>query len=300
MIAAITSYYNPSKRPTKIANFNRFRNSINGIELFVVEAAFGDDPFTLPSDECHLQLRCKDVIWQQYRLINVGVQKLPDRFDKVVWIDCDILFDEPFWHKQLSDMLDQFKVVQSYGEVMLLEKGHDDKGVVQVGVAKQAIKNSKKSTAKLMSGNLDMSAKFASGFSWGTQREVIEKYGVYDYWITGSSDSAFVIGIWGDWKNQFLTERLNVAMKNHYLEWALPFNSYIDGKVSYLDTRIRHMWHGSRNYKKRWKCLKDFDPYVDIGIADNGVLCWTSDKPELHRGCRNMCLNYDIEFQPFL
>ena len=288
MIAAVTNYYNPSHRETKLKNYVDFRSDFPPhIPLYVIEAAFGDEKFTLPKEDNIVQVRCKDLIWQQYTLVNMIIKRLPDKYDKAVWVDADILFEDPRAISRLSDMLDDYKVVQSYSTVEMLSKGNVN-GEIRTGVVKQSLEK----------GELDLSAKFASGFSWGVQREMIEKHGVYDYWITGSSDSAFCIGIWGHWTDEFFG-RLNPSMKSHFMEWAEPFCNYIDMSVSYLDTRIKHMWHGHRNYKKRWNCLKEFDPYNDILVGENG-LEWCSDKPQLHECCKRMCLNYDMEFNPYL
>ena len=284
MIAVVTNYYNPSGNEQKLKNYLRFREGLD-VPVYVVEAAFGDEPFTL-SGENIIKVRCKDVIWQQYTLVNMAIRRLPDKFDKAVWIDADILFDDP-WIDRMDDLLDDYKVAQTYGTVQMMSKG-DVLGETRLGVVRRSLEL----------GLLDLSAKFASGFSWGVQRDVIEKFGVYDYWITGSSDTAFCIGIWGAWEDEFFN-RLNPQMIKHYLEWGKPFNDYIGGSVGYLDTNIKHLWHGHRNYRKRWQCLKNFNPYTDICIGDNG-LEWCSDKPELHDCCRKMCLNYDMDFNPYL
>lgn len=299
MIAAVTNYYNPSERLVKRTNYERFRGGLSrDVPLYVIEAAFGDDPFTL-TDDPFMRVRCRDVIWQQYRLVNLVIRALPDKYDKVIWIDSDILFDDPAWVGKMSDMLDSYKIVQSYSEVHLL---HQDGKIdlTKMSVTKRAMLNAVKPNYTSLASCLDMAAEFATGFSWGVRREVIERFGVYDYWITGSSDNAFVLGIWGDWTNPFIRTRLNEPMKRHYMEWALPFHEYVGGSVSYFDSSIRHLWHGQRNYRKRWMCLKDFDPYTDIGTAKNGVFEWTSDKSEMHQKCRSMCLHYDIEFKPYL
>lgn len=298
MLAIVTNYYNPARRTTKEQNYRKFRESLNH-PVFVVELAFGDDPFTLPLGECFLQLRSKDVLWQQYRLLNVVIKNLPDCYDQVAWIDADILFDDPDWHHKMQESLQQYKFVQSFSHVVLQER-NSSRGETKEGIAYRAIQNSLKPTATTLSGNLDLSAKFASGFSWGVQRETIEKFGIYDYWITGSCDTAFALGIWGDWKNPFLKKRLNEAMLEHYLEWAKPFHAFVSGSVNYLDVQIRHLWHGSRNYRKRWACLKSLDPYQDLRIGSNDLLEWNSNKPDMHQCCRNMCLNYDIEYSPYL
>lgn len=298
MIAAVTNFYNPSKRKIKTDNFNQFYRSLVGIPLYIVEAAFGDDVFILPESSNVMRVRCKDVIWQQYRLINLVINNLPDKFDKVVWIDADILFSNPFWHEEMDDKLDDFKVVQSYSEVKLNSQIGESQ--VKKSVTKVALENAKNPLNKDFCSCLDMSAVNATGFSWGVQRELVEKYGIYDYWITGSSDNAFVLGIWGDWENKFISERLNEQMKKHFMEWAGPFNKYVDGKVSYLNEKITHLWHGNRNYKKRWNCLKNFDPYNDVSIAENGVFEWSSEKADMHQCCKSMCYNYDVDFKPFL
>jgi hypothetical protein len=299
MIAAVTNYYNPARRKVKWDNFVRFRDGLRGIPLYVVEAAFGDEPFTLPPGPEVLQVRCRDVIWQQYRLVNLGIRQLPDRFDKAVWIDADILFPDPDWHHAMSDMLDAHAVVQSYSRATLLTR--DGKpGEVKKGVARKALDNAKNPLVTTLASSLNMAAAYPTGFSWGVRRELVERHGIYDYWITGSSDNAFVLGVWGDWTNQFIADRLNPAMAAHFMAWAEPFHAAVGGRVGCLDGDIRHLWHGERNYKKRWRCLRDFDPATDIGVSATGAFEWRSDKPCLHECCKSMCLNYDIEFSPYL
>lgn len=296
MLAVVTNYYNPDGRASKQQNYERFLEGMRGLPLYVIEAAFGGEPFRLAPADNVIQVRCPHLMWQQYTLVNRVIRQLPDRFDKAVWVDADILMEDG-WHARMDEMLGQYKVVQSYKTVDL-SKGNGGWDVRE-SVTHVAMVNAKKPTATIMSGNLDLSSKFASGFSWGVQRDVIEKHGVYDYWITGSCDTAFVIGIWGDWKNAFL-KRLNPRMLEHYMGWAVPFNEYVGGSVSYLDAHIRHLWHGHRNYRKRWRCLGDLDPYVDLRVNGDGVLEWCSDKPEMHECCRKMCLDYEIDFNPYL
>ena len=299
MIAAVTNFYNPANRSNKWSNFKKFRESLKGIPLFIIEAAFENDPFVLPKSECFMQVRCKDVIWQQYRLVNLIIQSLPEKYDKVVWIDADIIFNEKDWAHKMSDLLSQYKIVQSFESVNLLSRdGSLDEN--KLSVVHKAYLNSKKPEVSKISSCLNMATAYATGFSWGIQREVIEKFGVYDYWVTGSADNSFVLGIYGDWNNSFIHDRLNQKMKDHFMEWAVPFHEYIGGNVYYLDTTINHLWHGHRNYKKRWNCLKDFNPYEDIKIDENGVFVWSSKKTDMHRCCRKMCYNYDREFKTFL
>ena len=297
MIAAITNYYNPANRPEKLKNYQTFRERLGDIPLYVVEAAFGDQPFVLDKDPNTIQVRCEHVIWQQYTLINLGIQKLPDKYDKAVWVDADIIFDDPDWVYKMSQLLDQYKVAQSYSTITM--DVPNGKGDTFLSVAKKAIENAAKPVSELFHENLDLDKRFASGFSWGVQRDVIEKHRIYDYWITGSCDTAFIIAIWGDYENMFF-RRMNEKMRKHYMEWAIPFHEYVNHSVGCLETHIHHLWHGYRNYRKRWLCLKDMDPYEDIEVGENGCLRWRTAKPDLHRMCEHMCKEYDIDFKPIL
>lgn len=299
MLAVVTNYYNPNHDNIKRINFDLFLKGMTGLPVYVVEAAFGDDQFELVASNTVFQVRCRDLLWQQYTLVNLVIKKLPPEYTKAVWVDADILFDDSNWYKQMDLLLDKFKLVQSYRSVDLLARGNSS-GSVKESVAYIALKNAKKPTASVLSSNLDLSSKYHSGLSWGVQREVIERFRIYDYWVTGSCDTALVIAAWGDWKNDFLQSRLNERMRQHYLEWAKPFHEYIDGSIGCLDAHIRHLYHGQRNYRKRWQCLKEFDPYTDIQLNSGGVLEWTTDKPEMHTCCRNMCLDYEVDFCPFL
>lgn len=292
MLAVVSNYYNPSNNQLKINNFKKFKEGVKNFPLFVAEAAFEDHSFTL-NDAIHV--RCNSILWQQYRLINHVIKNLPDQYDKAVWVDADIIFNDPDWYDKMNQYLDKYKMVQSFSEVELLDKKMNTQ-IRKNSVAKVALENSKLPHNVKSSSYLDLSSINATGFSWGIQREVIENYGLYNHWITGSDDIAFIIAIWGDWNNSFFN-RMNNKTKEHYFDWAIPFNDHIKLNVGCLDGSICHLWHGQRNYKKRWKCLNNYNPYEDVVVSESGSLEWCTDKPDLHQCCRNMCLYYDSEFK---
>ena len=280
-LAIVTNYYNPADNQIKERNFKRFLEGIK-VPIYIIEAAFGDVPFRLPASDQVIQVRCRDILWQQYTLINLAINRLPDRYDKAMWIDADVLIETDDWFEQMDSLLNDHKIVQSFSEVIMTER--DDADYVRPSVVRRAKEH----------GGLDMGKMYSQGFSWGVQREVIEKHRIYDYWITGACDSAFVLAIWGEFEDPFMN-RMSPIMKEHYMEWAVPFHKYIDGNVDHANVTIRHLWHGPRSYRKRWRCLEDMNPYEDIRLNEDGVLEWCSDKPDLHRECRNMCIRYDLE-----
>lgn len=292
MLAVVTNYYNPSESSVKYENFKTFRNGMKGLPLFIVEATFGNQNFSI---EDALHVKCQSVLWQQYRLVNHVIESLPNEYDKVVWVDADILFDDPDWYRKMDEALDHHNIIQSFSDITLLNKDTTP-GEQRRSVAKVALDNAVNCNS--LAECLDLSKKFASGFTWGLQRDIVEKHGIYNYWITGSDDIAFVIAIWGDWDNPFMN-RMNPKMQRHYFEWAKPFHDYVNGNVGCLDGHIRHLWHGDRNYRKRWRCLREFDPYKDVVVKD-GALEWCTDKPQMHKCCHNMCVGYEREYRLIL
>ena len=62
----------------------------------IVELALGDAPSVVDdamADQV-VRLRSSTVLWHKERLINLGLARLPDRCDKVAWLDGDLLFEE--------------------------------------------------------------------------------------------------------------------------------------------------------------------------------------------------------------
>lgn len=86
-------------------------------------------------------------------------------------------------------------------------------------------------------------------------------------------------------------DRLSCAGQAHLKAWANRFFESVAGSVSYVDGNLFHLWHGykrDRLYHGRLQVLleNDFDPENDLAESDGGPLVWASDKPGLHRWCR--------------
>ena len=77
----------------RLANYRSFREHL-AVPLITVELSYGAG-FDLREGEADvlIQLRGRDVMWQKERLLNVGLGALPSACSKVVWLDCDIIFE---------------------------------------------------------------------------------------------------------------------------------------------------------------------------------------------------------------
>lgn len=191
----VTSYFNPAGFRTPRQNYCRFADSLasSGIRLFTVECAFGDRPFELDPGANLLQVRTPDVLWQKERLINLAVSRLPERVDKVAWIDCDLLFDNPAWAVIASAKLDQVPVVQLYGSMTRLAPGREfpsgrerkEAGYVKAWLNPLDDLWPRPSRAKNPGG------------AWAARRSLFERCGIYDGLIVGGGDFLFACALTG-------------------------------------------------------------------------------------------------------
>src|SRR5689334_5884496 len=106
MLWAITSYFNPMRYERRRINYQLFRKSLR-LPLLAIELAYGENFELVESDaDILIQLRGKDVMWQKERLLNLALSALPPDCRKVVWVDCDVVFDSEDWAERVSYLLD--------------------------------------------------------------------------------------------------------------------------------------------------------------------------------------------------
>ena len=112
MIACISVFFNPVGYKRILANYFRFRESFTkNIPLYVVEASFSGR-FETDAD-FKIVARQNQFMWQKERLINWMVERLPDKFDRYMYSDCDLLYEDG-WERLL---LERDGVVQCFGDI---------------------------------------------------------------------------------------------------------------------------------------------------------------------------------------
>jgi hypothetical protein len=114
---AITCYFNPIGYRRRLVNYKIFREHLD-IPLVAVELAYGPG-FELEEKDADIlvQLRSEDILWQKERLLNVALQALPSTCRKVVWVDCDVVFESTDWAERTSLLLDRFMLVQPFSQL---------------------------------------------------------------------------------------------------------------------------------------------------------------------------------------
>ena len=281
----ITTYFNPYNYHIRLANYMRFieRIKATGLHLLTVECTFGKDTFELPCDDNVIQIHGRDLMWQRERLLNIGIASLPDNVKKIAWVDAELLFTNPQWAVETSNMLDVYPVVQPFQKVILLQPGASagsvkDQSVIGFGYQQMLDAGNVKHASMKQHGH--------TGFSWAFRRDVLASRGLYDAHIGGDGDHLMAHAMCGDFdsacvnrvftttpmdrvprlRNTLLMRLLksvvpetvrkrimnhpklnnvNTPFHSHFLNWALGFYNNIQGRIGAISGTALHLWHGN-------------------------------------------------------
>lgn len=294
-IWAITAYFNPVGYQRRLWNYRCFRESLS-LPLLTMEFGWRGK-FDLSPDDADLliQLDGPDVLWQRERLLNIALARLPAEVSKIVWLDCDVLFENQDWIAHLDQALDEFPLVQAYSEVVRLPE--QSRPAWQPEFAQL---EGRQSLCSLMSPQHDLLSvcrnlpRMANrvfpgptGFGWAFRKDLMLRHGFYDVDVLGGGDILFISALAGCFDIAIGYHAMTAAAERHYLRWAEPFHHEVRQQVGCLPGRLYHLWHGNvdnRGYQTRYQHFErfDFEPEADLALAENGVWQWGSDKPELH------------------
>jgi hypothetical protein len=287
---AITCYFNPLGYRRRLTNYRVFRRHFP-VPLVAVELGYTLD-FELTRDDADVlvQLRGTDVLWQKERLLNLALRFVPSRCRKIIWIDCDLIFEASHWAERTSLLLDQFELVQPFSRLHRMAKSsRPGQGPPEGSTVWRAIPSligSGICPRSCLSARSE-EAGAAPGYAWAGRREILEEHQFYDACIIGGGDSAMLRAAYGCFDDVIRRQRMSRRQREHYMTWAGPFYQRVGAKVGFVEGDILHLWHGSaenRRYHERWHGLArfDFDPFIDIATDQNGAWRWNSDKAPMH------------------
>lgn len=282
-ICVISSYFNPCSYRSKLLNFLRFREHLErvGAPLFVIEMSSMDGKYEVELGSTKRVKACS-TMWQKERLLNILIRDLPRQFTKVVWADCDILFERDDWLRLTSTALDKCHVVQPFNTVLRLARGQTSPSNGARGYLGFC-------WTFTLAPHLIRSGWFQrhghTGFAWAGRRDWLEAHGLYDVCLSGSGDHLMAHAFCGDWTSPCITRTFQTADSyySHFAEWATAIHGFIGGRVGFVEGRILHLWHGdtkNRNYLERDKdlALAGFNPRSDLVPNTDGCWEFTTDK----------------------
>lgn len=307
MLAVITCYFNPNNDKFRLENYKKFRENIklSKVDLYTIELSIKGREFELSEEdaECLIQVESNSLMFQKERMLNILIEKLPDKYDSICWIDCDIVFLQSGWVSRIEESLKKNVIIQPFQYAVSLSNGTLDRlnentilldrcsgsSMIRCGFVyyRQATHGE-----NLHNGHV--------GYAWAARADLLKKHKLYDSIITGCGDLFMIAAFLGmpDWIESLEDIKyMSDPASFHYYDWAFPIMNDIEGRIGYTEDLILHLWHGEifkRNYLADSKILQKckFDPKIDLKISDNGSFEWNSDKTELHSNIESMFYNH--------
>lgn len=82
-------------------------------DLYVIEA-YQDNSIYRVNKNCHniTSIKSTQIFWQKEQLLNIGLNKIKNKYDFVGWVDADIVPVNPNWFDKLKSTLNENKIVQ--------------------------------------------------------------------------------------------------------------------------------------------------------------------------------------------
>ena len=197
------------------------------------------------------------ILFQKERLCHLLEKKIAKQFTKLLFLDCDVIFDRKSWYNDISQMLDTYEIVHPFSKTCRLDLTY--KKCLEWGDAIGTFPQHKK--------EIHMNP----GYAWAFQRKWFVDKGFYQYAILGGGDIASA----RPWVKAWHTKHID--SKNYRSQ---SMNEYIskvgEPKVGFLDGLIYHLFHGSvrnRQWGTRYQILKDFkDPRDATKETKEGIL----------------------------
>lgn len=278
-IAAVCAYFNPHNSAARRRCWFDFAQQFPriGLDLFTIEAVNGrpsETPATWRYD-----LDPAAFLFAKENLLNLAIARLPDRYDRVLWLDCDIVPTTPGYVDLLTEALDKHTVVQGFQFLRYVGRHGEMDTDWRHGVV------SRNDSLGTKHGH---PSKAYPGGAWAAPRELLAKVGgLYDRCVTGSGDVAWSSAVYGDVDAVQMRTYISPLLVEEVIGYGRRVSPLVKS-IGFVPARCVHLYHGdrrNRQYTERHKVTVDcnYDPSRHVEYAENGTLRWSADAPALLR-----------------
>ena len=220
-------------------------------------------------------------MWHKERLINIGITGLPPDAKYVAWVDCDVVFCHDNWVTEAIALMKQYPLIQLFDRLFDLRQHEQPEALDMSSAMPSGYSFAYHHKVGIQKTNLPTSYQAfrfnACGIAWAASIDFIKRHLLYDAMIVGSGDRMLAAAAIGQFEEAMLTTRLTGKRAQHYLNWAEPFFSDIDGIVGYLPYPVFHLWHGdlqNRGWTERHHKLASYGFNPDRDLRINVMGCW--------------------------
>lgn len=282
MLDVICVISNPIRWHSRLRLFKQFVEHMveSGVRLTVVECEQGNRPYKIPDSQHYkvVRVRTNSVCWIKENLINLGIQRLPEDWKYVAWIDADIMFRHKHWASETVEYLQQYPIIQPWASC------------IDLGPNGEIIDRHKSFAYMVWHKRLTgVGAGYEfchPGYAWAAKRSAIDRLGgLVDFAILGAGDHHMSLAMVGKvlWS---IPKGMSEEYVDPLLEWQKRATSVTHKNLGYLSGAIEHFWHGNKEHRKyidRWQILikNNYEPDTDIKRNTFGVIELSGSKPQL-------------------
>jgi hypothetical protein len=222
------------------------------------------------------------ILFQKERYCHVLEKAIPNTYTKLLFLDADIIFENPNWYNELSKKLETFDIVQPFTTGYYLDITY--KNMTQTS-SKLSMVYSKQGSTRY---------KYHPGFGWAFKRCWFQKYGFFQQSVIGGGDRISSYS----WIKPMTI--LKIAPK--YIQPALKI--YLDNlrekpSICNISGSVYHLWHGSRSkrqYKIRENILGNIDDIRTI-LSEEKSGIYTIKNKTYRRKIKTYLFNRDDDGQ---
>jgi len=262
-MAVLLAFFNPCESKRILMNFLYTFNWIKkqGIPVYGIELTFeGQEPSISDSNVIHVS--SNSYFFHKERLYRVLEPHIPEKYTKLLFLDADVYYKEPFWYDVISTSLDSNDCVQGYETLKYLDLTY------------QHVHKVMKSC--LLNPDKVYNPEYATGLSWAMQRSYYNTTGFYDYCIVGNSDLISVMHFLG---KQLPADSLGSVLRLHEDKSKEYMNRPPPKSIDYCKLTVYHLYHGSLKNRQYWNrnfIFNSIDKNIHelITINKYGVFEW--------------------------
>lgn len=257
-IEFICSYFNFGNSSKIKKNYTAFRRKFPH-PITTVEVALPDQDFFI-DDSIKIRATDKNILWQKERCLNIAIAELPNKTDKIAWVDTDVIFHNPNFMEDTAEELEYHPVVHMFEKVVEYPQVNPFNN--NFGIGKRTV------------DHLDIEFP-AIGFAWAFRKEILINEQLYDKNPVGNSDVLQMLTWMGIWNHKTIVD-LSVPYRKEFLEWAWDSYENVQADIGYTKGELEHMYHGhqsNRHYHDRNQILvkNHYVPSEDLRLDKNDL-----------------------------
>lgn len=311
-VCIIACYYNPLKNPLRKECFDRWYDSIKHLEHRIIELAIGNDDFQIPENKFIERIRSKHNLWYKEQLLNILINKLPEKYKYVFWMDTDIELTNKNWILDSVKLFEKgINVIQPFSickhltpESPYLDiKYFDDlSSELSDDKIKRIAKDNKiwrsfsynasKVGLKRISSN-DYDLHGHVGFIWGARLDNLRICDLYEKSLTGGADHIIAHATVGQFNEKDINEVYKDDLVNvlNFMKtwWTVHYGSIeplgaFRGSLGCVNGELYHHYHGDLDKRDYYNRIKNFT-LMSTEIKekdDNGLFIPTQEATEFY------------------